>query len=107
MRHMRHTRHMVVASKSYIFATTSRGWKPDPQGADPVTPYSAQTIAGIQKCLHCALEAELDRLASTNPAHQAERYTPGVELVASTLRQQAETVVGRIRRTPCVIRQSI
>jgi len=39
-----------------------------------------------------ALEAELDRQASANPAHQEERYKAGVALVAGILRQLADEV---------------
>ena len=55
-----------------------------------MTPYSAQTIAAIHRRLDRALDAELDRLASTNPAHQEARYWAGVALVAGILRQLAD-----------------
>ena len=41
-----------------------------------------------------ALEAELDRQASANPAHQEERYKAGVALVAVILRQLADEAEG-------------
>ena len=59
-----------------------------------MTPYSAQTIAGIHQRLDRALEAELDRLASANPAHHEERYRAGVALVAGILRQLADEAEG-------------
>ena len=55
-----------------------------------MTPYSPQTIAGNHQRLDRALEAELDRLASANPAHQDERYKFGIRLVADILRQLAD-----------------
>ena len=62
---------------------TPQGWKPalrgratiSTAGSTDVTPYSPQTIAGIHQRLDRALEAELDRLASANPAHQEARST--------------------------------
>jgi hypothetical protein len=59
-----------------------------------MTPYSAQTIAGIHQRLDRALEAELDRLASANPAHQEARYKLGIRLVAGILRKLADEVEG-------------
>ena len=69
---------------------SSRSTLPQAQGADPMTPYTPQVISGIHQRLDRALEAELDRLASANPAHQQERYITGVRLVAGILRQLAD-----------------
>jgi hypothetical protein len=46
-------------------------------------------VYAIHQRLDRALEAELNRLASTNPAHQEERYRAGVAVVAGILRQLA------------------
>jgi hypothetical protein len=59
-----------------------------------MTPYAPQTIAAIHRRLDRALEAELDRLASANPAHQEDRYRAGVALVAGILRQLADEAEG-------------
>ena len=55
-----------------------------------MTPYKPQTNAAIHQRLDRALEAELDRLASANPAHEEARYRAGVALVAGILRQLAD-----------------
>ena len=55
-----------------------------------MTPYTPQTIADFHQRLDRALEAELDRLVSANPAHQEARHRAGVALVAGILLELAD-----------------